>query len=306
MTCEAEHRPLGVFECQLCALAAPYSYVGQKPPDTQSVILLEESYVMKDPFTPDKDRFLILGSRNAVCSTPRGSASLVSRRTSRLSLRRSGRTWRKGKAPRRGRPASPARRPEPASEAPSRVLSWEPPCGLVLEPCRGGTWEPHPDSRGRSVLSAGRSQGAPRLSRGWGPTLCRSSRLCPAPHGWAGGPCVLPTRGPIQGLSPRATPLCWALNTAARGKGLCRGAVPACGPLAPAVGGGSVCSLWLWFQPQAPGSLPSRPRLGAFCCLPAPLPSELSLGPAEANPTASALRVGARLLSAGSWRQALP
>ncbi|XP_059537346.1 cysteine-rich DPF motif domain-containing protein 1 isoform X2 [Myotis daubentonii] len=67
MACEAEHRPLGVFECQLCALAAPYSYVGQKPPDTQSVVLLEESYVMKDPFTPDKDRFLILGSRCSVC-----------------------------------------------------------------------------------------------------------------------------------------------------------------------------------------------------------------------------------------------
>uniref|UniRef100_G1QAI5 Cysteine-rich DPF motif domain-containing protein 1 n=2 Tax=Myotis lucifugus TaxID=59463 RepID=G1QAI5_MYOLU len=29
--------------------------------------LLEESYVMKDPFTPDKDRFLILGSRCSVC-----------------------------------------------------------------------------------------------------------------------------------------------------------------------------------------------------------------------------------------------
>ncbi|KAM7114564.1 cysteine-rich DPF motif domain-containing protein 1 isoform 5-T11 [Molossus nigricans] len=38
MAREAEHRPVGVFECQLCALAAPYSYVGQKPPDTQSVI----------------------------------------------------------------------------------------------------------------------------------------------------------------------------------------------------------------------------------------------------------------------------
>lgn len=30
--------------------------------------LLEESYVMKDPFTWDKDRFLILGSRCSVCS----------------------------------------------------------------------------------------------------------------------------------------------------------------------------------------------------------------------------------------------
>lgn len=33
-----------------------------------SFSLLEESYVMKDPFTSDKDRFLILGSRCSVCS----------------------------------------------------------------------------------------------------------------------------------------------------------------------------------------------------------------------------------------------
>eukprot|EP00071_Canis_lupus_P046437 XP_022279994.1 cysteine-rich DPF motif domain-containing protein 1 isoform X1 [Canis lupus familiaris] len=65
---EAGRRPLGVFKCQLCALTAPYSYVGQKPPDTHSVVLLEESYVMKDPFTPDKDRFLVLGSRCSLCS----------------------------------------------------------------------------------------------------------------------------------------------------------------------------------------------------------------------------------------------
>ncbi|XP_001488894.1 cysteine-rich DPF motif domain-containing protein 1 isoform X1 [Equus caballus] len=68
MACETECRPLGVFTCQLCALTAPYSYVGQKPPDTQSVVLLEESYVMKDPFTSDKDRFLILGSKCSLCS----------------------------------------------------------------------------------------------------------------------------------------------------------------------------------------------------------------------------------------------
>lgn len=30
--------------------------------------LLEESYVMKDPFTSDKGKFLILGSRCSVCS----------------------------------------------------------------------------------------------------------------------------------------------------------------------------------------------------------------------------------------------
>uniref|UniRef100_A0A8D1JY93 Cysteine-rich DPF motif domain-containing protein 1 n=1 Tax=Sus scrofa TaxID=9823 RepID=A0A8D1JY93_PIG len=67
MACEAGRSPLGMFECQLCALTAPYSYVGQRPPYTQSIVLLEESYVMKDPFTSDKDRFLILGSRCSLC-----------------------------------------------------------------------------------------------------------------------------------------------------------------------------------------------------------------------------------------------
>ena len=68
MASETEPRPLGTFECQLCALSAPYSYVGQKPPDTQAVVLLEESYIMKDPFSSDKARFLVLGSRCSVCS----------------------------------------------------------------------------------------------------------------------------------------------------------------------------------------------------------------------------------------------
>ncbi|XP_069909154.1 cysteine-rich DPF motif domain-containing protein 1 [Oryctolagus cuniculus] len=68
MAGEAEHHALGVFECQLCALTAPYSYVGQKPPNTQSVVLLEESYVMKDPFSSDKATFLVLGSRCSLCS----------------------------------------------------------------------------------------------------------------------------------------------------------------------------------------------------------------------------------------------
>ncbi|KAM6161505.1 cysteine-rich DPF motif domain-containing protein 1 isoform 1-T6 [Erethizon dorsatum] len=67
MASEAERRPLRVFECQLCGLTAPYSYVGQKPPDTQSVVLLEQSYVMKDPFSPDRGRFLVLGAQCSVC-----------------------------------------------------------------------------------------------------------------------------------------------------------------------------------------------------------------------------------------------
>ncbi|XP_044796684.1 cysteine-rich DPF motif domain-containing protein 1 isoform X2 [Bubalus bubalis] len=67
MACETERTPLGVFKCQLCALTAPYSYQGRQPPDSQSVVLLEESYVMRDPFTPDKGRFLVVGSRCSIC-----------------------------------------------------------------------------------------------------------------------------------------------------------------------------------------------------------------------------------------------
>ncbi|KAM9674035.1 cysteine-rich DPF motif domain-containing protein 1 isoform 2-T2 [Trichechus inunguis] len=93
MASEAERRPQGVFECQLCALSAPYSYVGQKPPNTRSVV-------------------------NAVYSTPRDFASLVSGRTSMLSHRKSGKTWTRGKLwP--GRPAaSPVLGPE-GSQGPS-------------------------------------------------------------------------------------------------------------------------------------------------------------------------------------------
>ncbi|NWH49952.1 CDPF1 protein, partial [Fregata magnificens] len=62
MDAPKEAQPTGEFKCQLCGLTAPYTYYGQKPPNTRSIVLLEESYVMKDPFTPDKDKFLILGS----------------------------------------------------------------------------------------------------------------------------------------------------------------------------------------------------------------------------------------------------
>lgn len=37
-------------------------------PHFLSCSLLEESYVLRDPFTPDKGRFLVVGSRCSVCS----------------------------------------------------------------------------------------------------------------------------------------------------------------------------------------------------------------------------------------------
>ncbi|XP_005991367.1 cysteine-rich DPF motif domain-containing protein 1 isoform X2 [Latimeria chalumnae] len=63
-----DHPAKGLFECQLCGFATPYSYFGQKPPNARSVVLLEECYVMKDPFTPDKGKFLILGSQCCLCN----------------------------------------------------------------------------------------------------------------------------------------------------------------------------------------------------------------------------------------------
>ncbi|XP_069484281.1 cysteine-rich DPF motif domain-containing protein 1 [Ambystoma mexicanum] len=68
MESRVDVQPKGVFRCQLCKLTAPYSYFGQKPPNTRSIVLLEECYVMKDPFTPDKEKFLILGSKCSACS----------------------------------------------------------------------------------------------------------------------------------------------------------------------------------------------------------------------------------------------
>ncbi|XP_025021009.1 cysteine-rich DPF motif domain-containing protein 1 [Python bivittatus] len=55
------------FECELCGLTAPYSYYGQQPPNAYSVTLLEDCYVIKDPFTPEKDRILILGAQCSLC-----------------------------------------------------------------------------------------------------------------------------------------------------------------------------------------------------------------------------------------------
>uniref|UniRef100_A0A8C5PGE2 Cysteine-rich DPF motif domain-containing protein 1 n=1 Tax=Leptobrachium leishanense TaxID=445787 RepID=A0A8C5PGE2_9ANUR len=67
MELDETHQPKGAFECHLCKLRLPYSYFGQKPPSAPSVVLLEECYITKDPFSPDKEKFLILGSRCDLC-----------------------------------------------------------------------------------------------------------------------------------------------------------------------------------------------------------------------------------------------
>ena len=54
---------------EVCAAAESLSAeVQPSRPHFLSCSLLEESYVMRDPFTPDKGRFLIVGSRCSMCS----------------------------------------------------------------------------------------------------------------------------------------------------------------------------------------------------------------------------------------------
>ncbi|KAG7454789.1 hypothetical protein MATL_G00263580 [Megalops atlanticus] len=58
---------VGSFTCELCGLSAPFSYYGQKPPNTRAIVLMEECFVMKDPFCPEKEKFLVLGSNCSLC-----------------------------------------------------------------------------------------------------------------------------------------------------------------------------------------------------------------------------------------------
>ncbi|XP_062522546.1 cysteine-rich DPF motif domain-containing protein 1-like [Corticium candelabrum] len=59
----------GTFRCSRCHLSCRFDYFGQRPPFQTALILLEDAYVMKDPFSPD-ERQLVLGSHCSVCQQP--------------------------------------------------------------------------------------------------------------------------------------------------------------------------------------------------------------------------------------------
>ncbi|XP_055046354.2 cysteine-rich DPF motif domain-containing protein 1 [Misgurnus anguillicaudatus] len=63
-----EGSALGVFNCKLCDLSSPYTFYGQKPPNTRAIVLLEECYGMRDPFSPEREKFLVLGSKCSLCN----------------------------------------------------------------------------------------------------------------------------------------------------------------------------------------------------------------------------------------------
>ncbi|XP_070557576.1 cysteine-rich DPF motif domain-containing protein 1-like [Ptychodera flava] len=61
------NKKIGTFTCELCNLHAPYEYFGNSPPFTKSVLLLEDVFVMRDPFTTER-KLLILGSHCSLCN----------------------------------------------------------------------------------------------------------------------------------------------------------------------------------------------------------------------------------------------
>lgn len=57
-----------LFKCKNCDLKEKVDYKGSKPYFAKSVLLKEDSYVMKDPFSSTrKGQILIIGSDCSVC-----------------------------------------------------------------------------------------------------------------------------------------------------------------------------------------------------------------------------------------------
>lgn len=55
-----------IFECSSCHFTSPYDYFGKRPGFLKSVVLLEEAFIMKDPFTPE-NRHLTVGGHCSEC-----------------------------------------------------------------------------------------------------------------------------------------------------------------------------------------------------------------------------------------------
>ncbi|CAG2057684.1 unnamed protein product, partial [Timema podura] len=52
----------GEFVCSTCGLTEHYTYKGKQPPFCKKISFIDDSYVMKDPFSPpNKNQFLLLG-----------------------------------------------------------------------------------------------------------------------------------------------------------------------------------------------------------------------------------------------------
>jgi hypothetical protein len=68
------------FRCSGCSMVELVNYFGKKPPFTRNIELLEDSFVMKDPFTapPNKhnqkrsftEYFIVIGCNCTICQSP--------------------------------------------------------------------------------------------------------------------------------------------------------------------------------------------------------------------------------------------
>lgn len=66
------------FKCNTCAMSEDVDYFGKNPPFTKNLQLLEDSFIMKDPFTAPPSRhgkrsfteyFIVIGSHCAMCKS---------------------------------------------------------------------------------------------------------------------------------------------------------------------------------------------------------------------------------------------
>lgn len=58
----------GIFTCSICGIEEFYHYYGKTPPFSKNIMFAEDSYILKDPFSPPKlKEFLLLGSKCNSC-----------------------------------------------------------------------------------------------------------------------------------------------------------------------------------------------------------------------------------------------
>lgn len=57
---------MGEFQCDLCNFSVRFDYLGCSPPFSESIVLMEKAYVLKNPFNPH-DSHLTIGGHCSVC-----------------------------------------------------------------------------------------------------------------------------------------------------------------------------------------------------------------------------------------------
>lgn len=63
-----EGKEIKYFQCSSCIFKQPYEYFGSNPPQVKNYILLEDAYIIEDPFFPPKQgKIVILGTHCIKC-----------------------------------------------------------------------------------------------------------------------------------------------------------------------------------------------------------------------------------------------